>query len=93
MEFLLLRCLQPASIFPDESKELLQTAYDKHNINYHLDDGTWIDTCLEMIPFDNLTIGSWGDMMKQMNFVKYIMTIFFMRIYHPENFLIFLSYV
>jgi hypothetical protein len=51
---------EPASIFPDESKELLRTAYNKHNIVYHLDDGTWTDTGSEMIPFDNLTIGGWG---------------------------------
>jgi len=38
-----------ASVLPEKSKELLQTAYNKHNIVYHLDDG-----CMgggEMIPF------------------------------------------
>ena len=51
---------EPASIFPNGAKELLRTAYDKHNIVYHLDDGTWVDTGSEMIPFDNLTTGGWG---------------------------------
>lgn len=39
-----------ASVLPELSKELLQTAYNKHNIVYHLDDG-----CMgggEMIPFE-----------------------------------------
>ena len=51
---------EPASIFPNGAKELLRTAYDKHNIVYHLDDGTWVGTGSEMIPFDNLTTGGWG---------------------------------
>ncbi|MCX6666189.1 MAG: C2 domain-containing protein [Euryarchaeota archaeon] len=51
---------EPASIFPNGAKELLRTAYDKHNIVYHLDDGTWADTGSEMIPFDDLTEMSWG---------------------------------
>ena len=40
---------EPASLLPNGSKEILRTAYDKHNIVYHLDDG-----CMgggEMIPF------------------------------------------
>ena len=40
---------EPSSLFPNDSKEILRTAYDKHNIVYHLDDG-----CMgggEMIPF------------------------------------------
>ena len=40
---------EPASFLPNASKELLRTAYDKHNIVYHLDDG-----CMgggEIIPF------------------------------------------
>jgi C2 domain len=52
---------EPASIFPNGAKELLRTAYDKHNIVYHLDDGTWVGTGSEMIPFENLTIAGWGD--------------------------------
>ncbi len=52
---------EPASIFPEGAKELLRTAYDKHNIVYHLDDGTWESgTGSEMIPFDELTESSWG---------------------------------
>lgn len=40
---------EPPSMLPNDSKELLRTAYDKHNIVYHLDDG-----CMgggEIIPF------------------------------------------
>jgi hypothetical protein len=44
------------SIFPDESKELLYTAFNRQNIVYHLDDGTWDDSGSEFIPFDQLTI-------------------------------------
>ena len=42
---------EPASMLPDGSKELLRTAYDKQNIVYHLDDGSWDETGSEMIPF------------------------------------------
>ena len=41
---------EPASLLSKGAKERLQTAYDKHNIVYHLDDG-----CMgggEMIPFE-----------------------------------------
>ena len=41
---------EPASMLPEGTKELLATAYDKHNIVYHLDDG-----CMgggETIPFE-----------------------------------------
>jgi hypothetical protein len=58
---------EPASIFPDPAKELLQTAYDKHNIVYHLDDGNWEDSGSEMIPFDNLTEMSWGQQDNELN--------------------------
>jgi len=40
---------EPSSMLPNASKELLRTAYDKHNIVYHLDDG-----CMrggEILPF------------------------------------------
>ncbi len=47
------------SIFPEESKELLYTAYDRQNLVYHLDDGKWDETGSEMIPFDEDT--TWGD--------------------------------
>lgn len=43
------------SILPDASKELLRTAYDRYNIVYHLDDGTWVGTGSEMIPFQETT--------------------------------------
>jgi len=39
-----------ASIFPEESKELLYTAYDRQNIVYHLDDGSMGGG--ETIPFE-----------------------------------------
>ncbi|MFH1100805.1 MAG: hypothetical protein V1726_02055 [Methanobacteriota archaeon] len=52
---------EPASIFPDGAKELLYTAYDRQNVVYHLDDGSWGDEGgSEMIPFDNQTEMSWG---------------------------------
>ena len=41
------------SIFPEGSKELLRTAYDRHNIVYHLDDGCMGES--DMIPFDEST--------------------------------------
>jgi len=44
---------EPASVLPEGAKERLQTAYDKHNIVYHLDDG-----CMdggEMLPFEEET--------------------------------------
>lgn len=52
---------EPSCILPHDSKELLQTAYDKHNIVYHLDDGTWDETGSEMIPFDEETTMHWGN--------------------------------
>ena len=51
---------EPASLLPEGAKELLQTAYDKHNLVYHLDDGSWEDSGSEMIPFDEETQMSWG---------------------------------
>jgi hypothetical protein len=44
---------ETASIFPQESKELLRNAFDKYNIFLHLDDGSMGGG--EMIPFDNET--------------------------------------
>ncbi|HVQ00050.1 MAG TPA: hypothetical protein VMT57_00900, partial [Candidatus Thermoplasmatota archaeon] len=46
---------EPANILPEGAKELLRTAYDQHNVVYHLDDGSMPDSGSEMIPFDNLT--------------------------------------
>ncbi|MCK4348344.1 MAG: hypothetical protein KAW47_06985 [Thermoplasmatales archaeon] len=51
---------EPASLLPEGAKELLKTAYDKHNLVYHLDDGSWEDSGSEMIPFDEETQMSWG---------------------------------
>jgi hypothetical protein len=52
---------EAASLLPEKSKELLRTAYNKHNLVYHLDDGSWEDSGSEMIPFDNETTMSWRD--------------------------------
>ncbi len=43
------------SIFPEESKELLYIAHDRQNVVYHLDDGSWVGSGSEMIPFDEST--------------------------------------
>jgi hypothetical protein len=48
------------SILPDESKELLYTAYDRQNLVYHLDDGSWENSGSEFVPFDELT--TWYDL-------------------------------
>ncbi len=45
------------SQFPERSKELLYTAFDRQNIIYHLDDGKWDETGSEIIPFDEATNG------------------------------------
>jgi hypothetical protein len=37
---------------PEISKEILCTAFDRQNLVFHLDDGSWEDTCSEIIPFD-----------------------------------------
>jgi len=47
---------EPASMLPDGTKEILTTAYNKHNIVYHLDDG-----CMgggETIPFEEKVSGN-----------------------------------
>jgi hypothetical protein len=48
------------STFPEESKELLYTAYNRQNLVYHLDDGKWDNTGSEYVPFDELT--TWYDL-------------------------------
>jgi len=40
------------SLLPEESKEILYTAYDRQNLVYHLDDGIWNNTGSELIPFN-----------------------------------------
>ncbi len=52
---------EDASVFPDGAKELLRTAYNKHNVVYHLDDGRWENSGSEIIPFDSETTMSWGE--------------------------------
>ena len=45
---------------PEASKEILYTAYDRYNIVYHLDDGSWGEgSGADLIPFDNVTECSW----------------------------------
>ncbi len=44
-----------ASILPNGSKELMYKAFNRQNIILHIDDGSWENTCSDMIPFDNLT--------------------------------------
>jgi hypothetical protein len=48
------------SIFPDESKELLYTAYNRQNLVYHLDDGNWEGSGSEMVSFDEFT--TWSEL-------------------------------
>jgi hypothetical protein len=43
------------SLLPEGSKELLSTAYDRQNIVYHLDDGSWEESGSDMIPFDKFS--------------------------------------
>ncbi|GAI17144.1 unnamed protein product, partial [marine sediment metagenome] len=43
------------SLLPEASKELLYTAYDRQNLVYHLDDGSWEGSGSDMIPFDETT--------------------------------------
>ncbi len=46
---------------PEISKEILHTAYNRHNLVYHLDDGSWGEgSGADLIPFDELTECSWG---------------------------------
>jgi hypothetical protein len=52
---------EPASIMPEGAKDLLQIAYNKHNLVYHLDDGSWENTASEIIPFDEETSMDWFD--------------------------------
>jgi len=40
------------SVFPDDAKELLRTVFDRRNVVYHLDDGTWEETGSEDVPFE-----------------------------------------
>jgi len=47
------------SILPRMSKEMLYTAYDRQNVVYHLDDGSWgEESGSEFIPFDDFTKSS-----------------------------------
>ncbi len=47
---------------PEESKEILYTAYDRQNVVYHLDDGSWGEgSGADLIPFDDYTECSWHE--------------------------------
>ena len=39
------------SILPEESKELLYTAFDRQNVVFHLDDGSWDESGSEIVNF------------------------------------------
>jgi len=41
------------SLLPEGAKELLYTAYNRQNVVYHLDDGSWDESGSDMIPFNN----------------------------------------
>lgn len=50
------------STLPEKSKELLRTAYNRQNVVYHLDDGSWGEQSgSDLIPFDDMTDGSWSN--------------------------------
>jgi hypothetical protein len=48
------------TLMPEESKELLYTAFNRQNLVYHLDDGSWQNTGSEFVPFDDLT--TWNEL-------------------------------
>ena len=51
-----------SSRLPEGSKEILYTAYDRQNVVYHLDDGSWgAGSGSDLIPFDELTECSWRE--------------------------------
>ncbi len=52
---------EPASLLPEKSKEKITEAFNRQNIVFHLDDGTWEDSRSDMIPFDPETDGNWSD--------------------------------
>ena len=43
------------SLLPEGSKELLYTAFNRQNVVFHLDDGSWGDSGSDMIKFDEKT--------------------------------------
>ena len=43
---------EPESVFPEESKRMLYTVYNRRNIVYHLDDGSWENSESELVAFD-----------------------------------------
>ena len=54
-------------LLPPGSKELLYTAYNRQNVVYHLDDGSWADSGSDMIPFDDLTDADWNVEANELN--------------------------
>lgn len=59
------------SIFPEVSKELLYTAWDRQNIVYHLDDGKWEGTASNWINFDSTTTRQELNNIYNQNFDRY----------------------
>lgn len=50
---------EQACILPEGSKELIRDAFDRQNVLFHLDDGTWDgESGSELIPFDEYSTGS-----------------------------------
>ncbi len=47
-------------VFPEGAKEVLYTAYNRYNIVYHLDDGSWNETGSELVPYQEST--TWDDL-------------------------------
>jgi len=43
------------NLLPAGAKEILYTVYNRQNVVYHLDDGSWENSGSDMIPFDDLT--------------------------------------
>ena len=61
----------PASLLPEKSKEIMRTAFDKQNIVYHLDDGSWEESGSDMIPYDEVTNISWHSQDNEINQIYY----------------------
>jgi len=52
---------EPASLLPEEAKEKITESFNRQNIVFHLDDGTWKNSRSDMIPFDEETDGNWSN--------------------------------
>ena len=54
------------SVLPDGAKELITKAFNRQNIAFHIDDGTWEETESEMIPFDNVGVNTTHEEFEQL---------------------------